>query len=217
MLDLYRREIPERAENGRYLSNSGGPRSEALGQARLFNEVEVAALATPETPAAGEPSDQAGFAPAATTDDTAADPGKKKPAAKARGKRAALAIDLPRVDVIHELSEAERTAPDGTLMVVIGQEVSEQLDIGPAEHLVQENDSLLLLLLENSSVCICFKWIHQTQYSLDFIQSKEEPHKERRCGGSKIYKWLLSSLHFDQFKFWQPSPHWASRSCPITE
>ena len=110
-----------------------GPSSEALGQARLFNEVELAATETPagaENAGAGETGDQAGFAPATSAD--AAAPGKK-PAPRARGKRAALAIELPRVDVIHELSEAARTAPDGTLMVVIGQEVSEQLDIVPMQ------------------------------------------------------------------------------------
>ena len=112
-----------------------GPSSEALGQARLFNEVELAATETPagaENAGEGETGDQAGFAPATSTDVDASVPGKK-PAPRARGKRAALAIDLPRVDVIHELSEAERTAPDGTLMVVIGQEVSEQLDIVPMQ------------------------------------------------------------------------------------
>ena len=112
-----------------------GPSSEALGQARLFNEVELAATETPagaENAGEGETDDQAGFAPATSTDVDASVPGKK-PAPRARGKRAALAIDLPRVDVIHELSEAERTAPDGTLMVVIGQEVSEQLDIVPMQ------------------------------------------------------------------------------------
>jgi transposase len=112
-----------------------GPSSEALGQARLFNEAELAATETPAgagSAGEGETGDQAGFAPATSTDVDASVPGKK-PAPRARGKRAALAIDLPRVDVIHELSEAERTAPDGTLMVVIGQEVSEQLDIVPMQ------------------------------------------------------------------------------------
>ena len=46
------------------------------------------------------------------------------------------AIELPRVDVIHELSEAERTAPDGTLMVVIGQDSQPQWP--GALHLDQE-------------------------------------------------------------------------------
>ena len=107
-----------------------GPRSEAMGQTHLFNEVETAADASPEVAGAGESSDLAGFAPAAA-DDITTDP--KKPAARVRGKRAALPIELPRIDILHELSESERTAPDGTLMVVIGQEVSEQLDIVPMQ------------------------------------------------------------------------------------
>ena len=51
---------------------------------------------------------------------------------KARGYRKPLPAALPRVDIIHELPEDERRAPDGRPLVVIGEEVSEQLDIVPA-------------------------------------------------------------------------------------
>ena len=51
---------------------------------------------------------------------------------KARGYRKPLPAALPRVDVIHELPEDARQGPDGQPMVVIGEEVSEQLDIVPA-------------------------------------------------------------------------------------
>ncbi|MHB1780761.1 IS66 family transposase [Acidithiobacillus sp.] len=51
---------------------------------------------------------------------------------KARGYRKPLPEALPRVDIIHELPEDERLGPDGQLLVVIGEEVSEQLDIVPA-------------------------------------------------------------------------------------
>jgi transposase len=51
---------------------------------------------------------------------------------KARGYRKPLPAALPRVDIIHELPEEERRGPDGQPMRVIGEEVSEQLDIVPA-------------------------------------------------------------------------------------
>ena len=51
---------------------------------------------------------------------------------RARGYRKPLPAALPRVDIIHELPEDERQGPDGQPMRVIGEEVSEQLDIVPA-------------------------------------------------------------------------------------
>ena len=51
---------------------------------------------------------------------------------KARGYRKPLPAALPRVDIIHELPEDARLGPDGQPMTVIGEEVSEQLDIVPA-------------------------------------------------------------------------------------
>ena len=51
---------------------------------------------------------------------------------RARGYRKPLPAALPRVDIIHELPEGERWAPDGQPLTVIGEEVSEQLDIAPA-------------------------------------------------------------------------------------
>ena len=107
-----------------------GPSSEVIGQTHLFNEAETTAQASPEVPGPHESSDQAGFAPAASPRVTT---NPSQPTPRVRGKRAALPIELPRIDIIHELSVSERTAPDGTLMVVIGQEVSEQLDIVPMQ------------------------------------------------------------------------------------
>ena len=51
---------------------------------------------------------------------------------RARGYRKPLPAALPRVDIIHELPEGERQGPDGQPMRVIGEEISEQLDIVPA-------------------------------------------------------------------------------------
>ncbi|MFN4261981.1 MAG: IS66 family transposase zinc-finger binding domain-containing protein, partial [Gemmataceae bacterium] len=102
-----------------------GPRSEAHpGQGWLFDEAEALIEAAPEA------SDTAVLPPAsAPSDDTSADPAKKK----ARGKRKPLSAALPRVDIVHELPEAERLCACGTPMVEIGQDVSEQLDIVPMQ------------------------------------------------------------------------------------
>jgi len=92
------------------------------GQARLFNEAEVLAAETTEA------QDIATIPPETPASSTAA-----KPEVKARGKRAPLPTELPRVDIVHDVPEAERTCPCGTPMVVIGQQVSEQLDIVPMQ------------------------------------------------------------------------------------
>ncbi len=95
-----------------------GASSEALpDQSRLFDEADVLAL----EPDADDESDVA---------DAAMDTGTpNKP--KARGKRVPLPAELARVDIVHDVPEAERTCACGTPKVVIGQEVSEQLDIVP--------------------------------------------------------------------------------------
>ena len=102
-----------------------GPSSEShAGQGWLFDEAEALAEAAPEA------GDTAVLPPATeTADDTPADAGKKK----GRGKRKPLPVELPRVEVIHDVPEAERTCACGTPMVEIGQEVSEQLDIVPMQ------------------------------------------------------------------------------------
>lgn len=94
-----------------------GPSSEAhLGQGRLFNEAELAAVATDE----------------AAVGVTAA-PSHVAPAAPRRGKRQPLPPELPRVDVVVEVPEAERQCACGTSMVKIGEQISERLDIIPMQ------------------------------------------------------------------------------------
>lgn len=52
---------------------------------------------------------------------------------RGRGKRA-LPADIERIEVRHELPDAERRCPhDGTALEVIGEQASEQLDIVPAQ------------------------------------------------------------------------------------
>ena len=93
-------------------------------QGWLFNEAEALVESAPEA------GDAAALPPATeTSDDMPADAGKKK----ARGKRKPLPAELPRIDVIHDVPEAERTCACGTPMVEIGQDVSEQLDIVPMQ------------------------------------------------------------------------------------
>ncbi|WP_431495247.1 IS66 family transposase [Pseudomonas brassicacearum] len=53
--------------------------------------------------------------------------------AKRRGKRKPLPADLPRIEVIHELPEHELTCACGCRKHVIGEEVSEQLEIVPMQ------------------------------------------------------------------------------------
>lgn len=83
-------------------------------QIRLFDEAEAD---TGES--SGEDTDDSVEVPAHTR--------------KKRGRKP-LPAALPRVEVIHELPEAERRCPhDGQSLKVIGEETSEQLDIVPAK------------------------------------------------------------------------------------
>ena len=102
-----------------------GASSEQLSaQSRLFDEAE--ALAQTST-AAQDTAPITAEGPSPTADTPA--PGAKP----ARGKRAPLAACLPRVDVVHDVPEMERTCACGTPMLEIGQDISEQLDIVPMQ------------------------------------------------------------------------------------
>ena len=107
-----------------------GASSEQLrAQGRLFDEAE--SLAHTSTEAQDTPP-QAPQQPAHPSDPLVT--ATATPQIKAaRGKRAALATGLPRVDVVHEVPQAQRTCPCGTPMVEIGQDISEQLDIVPLQ------------------------------------------------------------------------------------
>jgi transposase len=88
------------------------------GQLGLFNEAEE--LAADTTPQAEEDEEET-VAVAAH--------GRRR-----RGKRAPIPEHLPRVDVVHELSEAERVCPhDGAVLEAFGEDVSEQYDVVPAK------------------------------------------------------------------------------------
>ncbi len=97
----------------------GSSSEQASGQGRLFDEAEALAAATTAA------QDIAALPPEPVQPE-----GKNKPA---RGKRSPLPAELKRVEIVHDVPEAERTCPCGTPMVVIGQDVSEQLDIVPMQ------------------------------------------------------------------------------------
>lgn len=97
-----------------------GPSSEThAGQGWLFDEAEVQAADSSE-------ADERVELPVAQ--DTSQTLPKR-----ARGKRQPLPAQLPRLEVIHDVPEAERTCACGTPMVAIGEDVSEQLDIVPMQ------------------------------------------------------------------------------------
>ena len=107
-----------------------GVSSEQLSaQSRLFDEAE--ALAQSSTDAQDLAQIPAGIA-GEVSPTGSANPSSTKPAA-ARGKRSALPAELSRVDVVHEVPQAQRICPCGTPMVEIGQDISEQLDIVPMQ------------------------------------------------------------------------------------
>ncbi|MEO8121660.1 MAG: IS66 family transposase, partial [Rhodoferax sp.] len=99
----------------------GSSSEQVPGQGHLFDEAEALAQSSTE-------ADDVAPIPAAEAAD-----GDKKSHKIVRGKRGPLPAGLERVDVMHEVPEAERTCPCGTPMVEIGQDVSEQLDIVPMQ------------------------------------------------------------------------------------
>ena len=88
-------------------------------QLRLFNEAEMDS--TDETIDATDNDDNDAITVSSHT-------------RKSKTGRKALPENLPRLDVLHELNEAERVCDhDGNELTVIGELVSEQLDIIPAK------------------------------------------------------------------------------------
>jgi len=85
----------------------GASSEQSSAQSRLFDEAEVLALASAEA------QDTAPIAPEDTQGTSAATDATKPASKRARGKRAPLAAGLPRVDVLHDVSEADRTCPCG--------------------------------------------------------------------------------------------------------
>ena len=93
----------------------GRSAEDAPGQGLLFNEAET--IADPITPSQNNESDTA---------QTATAP-------RSRGTRRPLPTDLPRIEIVHALPEAQRICACGDIQQEIGSEVSEQLDIVPMQ------------------------------------------------------------------------------------
>lgn len=96
----------------------GASSEQASGQGQLFDEADVLAASATDT----EPPEPA----------VAGAPDADEPARR-RGKRAPLPVHLPRLDIVHDLTDAERRCDCGHEKVVIGEDISEQLDIVPMQ------------------------------------------------------------------------------------
>jgi transposase len=103
-------------------ANTYGPSRERLsvaaGQAELFNEIEATL----------ELTEAVGIEP-----DLKATPLREEKASAGKPGRTKLASHLPRVEIRHELSLAERQCGCGGVLAEIGADVSEQLDYAPAK------------------------------------------------------------------------------------
>ena len=103
-------------------ANAYGPSRERLsvaaGQAELFNEIEATL----------EVTEAVGIEP-----ELKATPLREEKPAGAKPGRTTLASHLPRVEIRHELLDAERQCSCGGVLAEIGADVSEQLDFVPAK------------------------------------------------------------------------------------
>ena len=92
-------------------------------QSDLFNEAEAYAEDSDDAESPFPITAEAGLSAGALAPAT--------PSSK-RGRKA-LPTELPRTDIIHDLPIGQRYCSEGHALVVIGEEVSEQLDIIPAK------------------------------------------------------------------------------------
>jgi len=94
----------------------GASSEQAPGQGALFNEAETLVAEPPD-----EPTPNA----ATLTADT--------PHPPRRGRRRPLPPELPRIEVVHDLAAGEHQCACGCRLSALGEEISEQLDIIPAQ------------------------------------------------------------------------------------
>jgi transposase len=103
-------------------ANTYGPSRERLsvaaGQAELFNEIEATL----------EVTESVGIEP-----ELKATPLREEKPAGGKPGRTKLASHLPRVEIRHELTDAERKCGCGAVLAEIGADLSEQLDFVPAK------------------------------------------------------------------------------------
>ena len=107
------------------IENRFGPSTEKykIPQEDLFfDEAEALVESEPAPDSDDAPEDKA---------ETPAKPASAKP--RTRGGRLALPAELPRVEIVHDVTnDQKRCHNDGTELICIGEEISEQLDIIPA-------------------------------------------------------------------------------------
>ncbi|WP_269490054.1 IS66 family transposase [Alkalilimnicola ehrlichii] len=89
-------------------------------------------------------AEQYADAPVTEPEAEAAQAGETAPSVPAkrrnRGGRVRLPAELPRVEVVHDIPEAQRYCPhDGSELTCIGEEVTEQLDVIPARVQVRRH------------------------------------------------------------------------------
>lgn len=117
----------------------GTSSEQADGQSWLFDEAEILA----GVPALDGEADDAGDGDGDNTKETDSNEASSASGGKRRGKRSALPPELPRIDIVHALSETERVCPCGCQMQPVGERVSEQLDIVPMQIRVLRHIRLL--------------------------------------------------------------------------
>jgi len=110
----------------RFGANSEKYRAE---QSDLFNEAEAYAETLGEAGLEVETNVEESVTP--TVDD--ADNATTEPTPPRKPGRKALPAELPRVEIVHDLLEEQRYCAEGHALKVIGEEVSERLDIIPAK------------------------------------------------------------------------------------
>jgi transposase len=103
----------------------------SAGQSDLFNEAE--AYAEDGDGSGSVPQVDDGNSPLADVEAKLAADALALATHSAKRGRKALPTELPRVGIVHELPEGQRHCGEGHTLVVIGEEVSEQLDVIPAK------------------------------------------------------------------------------------
>ena len=99
----------------------GASSEQAPGQGHLFNEVET--LASEDIDDGEEESP------------VVIEEKEKRPA---RGRRQPLPAEFPRIEIIHDLADSEKVCACGCPLSVMGEAVSEQLDMIPAQvHVIR--------------------------------------------------------------------------------
>ncbi|WP_417521772.1 IS66 family transposase [Marinobacter sp.] len=108
------------------IENRFGPSTEKYNipqEDLFFDEAEALVESEPASDSDDVPEDIA---------DTPTKPDSAK--SRTRGGRLALPPELPRVDIVHDVTDGQKHCQnDGTDLVCIGEEISEQLDIIPAK------------------------------------------------------------------------------------